>query len=176
MLNSVEEKLKEAFAELATKEAEKISVSALCEKADVSRASFYIHYKDLDDFVSKSREYIIDKLFEQFGIIFSLKKNDKYKVIFTEKDIALLKGFIGNHVYWDFAIDANSIIGPRFKKLMIERYGEAFYSENKEKFEFLLNGGIALLCLDLMFYNKETYIKNIYRIAEIANKILFEEQ
>ncbi len=174
MQSNVELKLRRTLAELADKEVEKISVSALCEKADVSRASFYIYYKDMDDLIAKTREYIINKLIDQLNIILDIRdgvRNDKNRVIFDDDDISLLKGFVGKHIYWNFAVDANRIITPRFKKKMIERWGEDYYNENEEKFEFVLNGGVATLCLDLMFFNKETYIKNMQRISDIANEI-----
>lgn len=174
MQNNVELKLRNTLAELAHKEVEKISVSALCEKAGVSRASFYLYYKDIDDLVVKTREYIIDKLCEQLSIILNTKDgfyDDNHLIVFTEDDIALLRGFIGKHVYWDFAIDANRIITPRFKNKMIERWGEAYYNENEEKFEFMLNGGVASLCLDLLNFDRNTYIKNMQRITDIANEL-----
>lgn len=174
MQNSVELKLRSTLAELAYKEVEKISVSALCEKAGISRASFYLYYDDIDDLIIKTREYIVNKLCEQLSIILdniNEDHDDKYRIVFTEDDIALLKGFIGKHVYWDFAVDANRIITPRFINKIIEHRGEDYYNENKDKFEFLLNGGVATLCLDLLNFNKETYIKNMHRIGDIAKDL-----
>ncbi len=174
MQNSVEERLRLAMAELAHKNVEKISVSSLCKKAEVSRASFYIYYKDLDDLIVKTREYIINKLCEQLNIILDIKNTvkEKQRLVLSNNDIELLKGFLGKHVYWEFAFDANRIIAPRYKKLIVERYGEAFYNEKKEIFEFLLNGGVASLCIDLVFNDKESYIKNMDRVAEIAKDLL----
>ena len=174
MQNSVELKLRKTVAKLAYKETEKISVSALCKKADISRASFYLYYKDIDDLTEKNREYIINKLDEQMNIIFDIQyasREGKCRIVFTDDDRALLKGFIGKNVYWDFAVAANRIITPRFNKKMIERYGENYYNENKEKFEFILNGSMASLCLDLLNYNEETLIKNMQRITKIADEI-----
>lgn len=178
MQNNVESKLKRTMAELADKNVEKISVSALCEKAGVSRASFYLYYKDIDDLIVKTREYIINKLDEQLNFILDIEDGvcpDKCHIVFTEEDLALLKAFTGKHVYWDFAVDANKIMTPRFKKKMIERWGENYYNENKEIFEFILTGGIATLYVDLLNYDKETYIKNMYRIGDIANELFSTE-
>ncbi len=176
MQNNIEAKLRRTMAELAYKNIEKISVSALCKKAGVSRASFYLYYKDIDDLVVKTREYIINKLCEQLSIIldFNNNKQEKERIVFSKDDIELLKGFLGKHVYWDFAIAANRIIGPRYKNLVTERFGEAFYNEKKEVLEFLLNGGVATLCLDLLNFDEETYIKNLQRVAEISNELLFD--
>ncbi len=174
---SVEEKLRRTMAKLADKNIEKISVSSLCEKADISRASFYIHYNDMDDLIDKTREYIINKLDEQLNILLDIKDGVYYGkdlMVFDAVDISLLKGFTGKHVYWDFAMNANSIIFPRYKNKMIERWGEKYYNENKEKFEFLLNGGVATLYFDLLNYDKENYSKNLQRIAEIAYEFFRE--
>lgn len=174
MQNKVELKLRKALAELAYKEVEKISVSALCEKAEISRASFYLYYKDIDDLIAKTREYIINKLDEQLNVILHIKdgiSTDIHRIVFTDDDIALLKGYTGKHVYWDFAVDTNRIITPRYNKKMIERWGEDYFNKNKAKFEFLLNGGVATLYFDLINYDRATYITNIIRITEIANEL-----
>ncbi len=174
MQNSVESKLRRAMAKLADKNVEKISVSALCEKADISRASFYLYYKDIDDLNAKTREYIINKLDEQLNIILDIKDGilpDNCHIVFTEEDLALLKAFTGKHVYWDFAVAANNIINPRFKKKMIERWGEDYYNEKKEILEFILNGGVATLYFDLLNFDKETYIKNMHRIIGVAKEL-----
>ncbi|MBQ9956848.1 MAG: TetR/AcrR family transcriptional regulator, partial [Ruminococcus sp.] len=154
-------------------EKEKISVSALCEKAGVSRASFYIYYADLEDLVNKTRNYIVNRLDEQLGVLLDVKDGKSFSessLILTRTDIALLKGFTGKHIYWEFAVEANRILWPRYEKKMIERWGEKFFNENKEKFEFFLNGGVATLYFDLLNYDKTTYMKNMRRITEMASE------
>ncbi|MBQ7117122.1 MAG: TetR/AcrR family transcriptional regulator [Clostridia bacterium] len=170
---SVEEKLRVTLAMLAENEKEKISVSALCEKAGVSRASFYIYYADLEDLVNKTRNYIVNRLDEQLGVLLDVKDGKSFSessLILTRTDIALLKGFTGKHIYWEFAVEANRILWPRYEKKMIERWGEKFFNENKEKFEFFLNGGVATLYFDLLNYDKTTYMKNMRRITEMASE------
>lgn len=175
MHNSVEVKVRKTVAELARKNVEKISVSALCEKAGISRASFYLYYNDIDDLIEKTLEYIVDKFGEQLGIILDVENRpyeDKYHIVFSEDDIALLGAFTGTHVYWKFALHANNVIVPRFRKRMIEFFGEETYRKKEMVFEFLINGGAATLYFDLLNYDKETYIKNMQRIAEITKDLL----
>lgn len=174
MINSVEYKLRKALAEEAEKNSEKTYVSTLCEKAKVSRASFYLYYTDLEDFINKTREYIIDKLYEQLLVIMNIHPTQKgrAKIVLDEVDLKLLKAYTAKNVYWDFAVTANKILTPKFKALMIERWGEEFFEEKKHIFEFLLNGGIASLYFDLTNYNKETYLKNMDRIGSITKELL----
>lgn len=175
MQNLVEEKLRVTLAKLADNGTKKISVAALCEKAGISRASFYIYYSDLDDLINKTREYIINKLYEQLKIIVDIKSeefSEETHMIFDDVDIALLKGFTGKNVYWEFAIEANNIIFPRYEKKMKERWGEEYYNNNKEKFEFLINGGIATFYFDLLNYDKAECVKNMKRTADIVRELL----
>ena len=171
MQSNIEMKLRQTVAELAEKNTEKISVSALCKKAGVSRASFYLYFENLEDLIIKTREYVINKLCEQLGIILDTADADSFginDIVFSEDDLILLKAFTGNTVYWNFAVDANRIIGKRFEKRMIEQWGEEYYNENKEIFEFVLNGGVATLYLDLVDFDKNLFIKNMRRITSIV--------
>ena len=172
MESKVEKSLYEALAEIAGKSEEKISVSSLCEKADVSRASFYIYYKDIDDFEKKCRTYISEKLFAQ---VLTITENaitpNQCRILLDESDIKLMRFFTGKHAYWGFAESANSVIAPRFKEKMIERWGEVFYEENKLLFEFILNGSIAMLYLDLLDFNKAKFVKSMNYITNIIREL-----
>lgn len=98
MQTGVEERIRLAMAKLTDKGIEKISVSALCEKAGISRASFYIYYKDMDDLIKKTRLYIINKLDEQLKLLLDVKdlsEFDERSVIFDKTDISLLPGIHG---------------------------------------------------------------------------------
>ncbi len=172
MENKVKTKLYEAYAKRVSKSDEKLSVSVLCEKADVSRASFYIHFKDIEDFEDKCRDYIIDKLFEQIFTFMKLRVNPyACDMIFSSSDINMLKYFTNRHTYWDFAEKANVIIGDKFKTLMISRWGEEYYENNKDVFEFALNGSVATLYFDLLNYDEETFKRNMGYIANIVREL-----
>ncbi len=170
----VEEKIRAATARLGAKGVEKISVSALCEKAGVSRASFYVYYKDIDDLIAKTRLYIIDKLDQQLCVLIDSGEataKGNVPLVLDETDLVLLKCFTGKHIFWEFAYEANKMIFPRYEKKMIERYGEKYYNENKKTFELLINGGIGILYFDLLSYDKQTYKKNFVRVAKIAQNL-----
>lgn len=175
MQTTVEEKMRITAAKLAEKEIDKISVSDFCKKADVSRASFYIHYKDMDDLIKKTRRYIIDKFGEQLDILFAemLGTNKRNTcVIFDEYDVSLLKGFSGKDIYWDFVSEASQVLFPKYEKKMIERWGEAYYNEKKGTFEYLFIGSAGILYADLLKNNMKNCGKSMNYIGKISREFL----
>lgn len=62
------EKMDEALLELLDKhEFEFITVKAICEKAHVSRSTFYLHYETLDDILRETTEYVMKKFISYFS-------------------------------------------------------------------------------------------------------------
>ena len=56
-------RMDEAFLELLEeKEFAYITVKEICEKAGVNRSTFYLHYETVNDLLTESARYIIDKL------------------------------------------------------------------------------------------------------------------
>lgn len=173
MENKVKNNLLRALSEIAQGSKDKLTVSELCAKAGVSRASFYLYYTDIDDFYNKTRLYIIEKLYEQVIAIMQAADagQDKQKILLTDVDINLLKAYTDINLYWDFVILANDIIWKHFDKLMTERWGEDFYYRNKAYFEFMLSGGIGTLYFDLIASDKSDYLKSISRIVKIKREL-----
>lgn len=69
-------KLKNAFLSLiATRKLSEINVKDLTQTAEVTRGTFYLHYKDKDTFIQVMMEGLIDEFFE--SAIFEMKQEDK---------------------------------------------------------------------------------------------------
>lgn len=83
--------LKESFINLLEKkDISKISIKELCEDADVNRATFYAHYNDLYDLLSKIEDemlYNINAHLEEFY----QKNNNMDDVLLAEKIFEYLK-------------------------------------------------------------------------------------
>ncbi len=61
-------KMDEAFLSLLEKkDFEYITVKEICQKADVNRSTFYLHYESIDDLVLECNEYIVRKFTQEFG-------------------------------------------------------------------------------------------------------------
>lgn len=55
------------FELLRDKPVGKITVTELCEKAQINRATFYKHYLDISDLMEKIEENLFDQIRESFG-------------------------------------------------------------------------------------------------------------
>ena len=61
-------RIRSAFYELLhEKNYDKITVTAICEKAEINRATFYKHYLDVEDLVDKLQEETINDLAEKLN-------------------------------------------------------------------------------------------------------------
>lgn len=62
--------LHESFYELLQQmPKERITVKALCERADLNRSTFYLHYETLDDLVCELEQAWIDEHFQNLGYV-----------------------------------------------------------------------------------------------------------
>ena len=48
---------------------ERITVKALCERADLNRSTFYLHYETLDDLICELEQAWIDEHFQNLGYV-----------------------------------------------------------------------------------------------------------
>lgn len=138
--NSIRTKnnIRKAFAELLkeNKVVEKITVKDLIERADISKSTFYLHYRDIYDIIEEMENEVLDVIEEALNkayldnstsfmpylnLIFELLKNneEQYRLIMTAKYPVLfmdkLKKMIYSKVIEDKALTALSK-NPDIKK------------------------------------------------------------
>ena len=96
--------IKNAFLELMDeKPVDKISVTELCERADVNRSSFYAHYVDYPAFLDELECEIARKQIDAFAALYSTPDypvtivEDILKLIRTNKEMKLIFMDYGKH-------------------------------------------------------------------------------
>ncbi len=57
------------FELLKTTPINRISVKELCEKADLNRSTFYLHYDTIDDFIREFEEEMVDSRLKTLGTV-----------------------------------------------------------------------------------------------------------
>ena len=84
--------LKESFIELLEKkDISQITIKEICEDADINRATFYAHYNDQYDLMSKIENEMLDNIKAHLGE-FNQKDENLNVVMLTEKIFEYLKG------------------------------------------------------------------------------------
>ncbi len=65
-----------------------IKVSELCECADLSRATFYLHFSDMENFLRCCNLYFAKKIFQQ-GLHWLENGKNEYETIFKHRNLLL---------------------------------------------------------------------------------------
>ncbi len=185
MNKNINRKLITAYGKLLEKENEKISVTALCEKARVARASFYIYYSDLEEFQKKLSDYIVDKFFKQSVVIITCNDAElrtvtkKENLLFDSCELKILAHMIKGTNYIDFVLLAESYL--------VDESCEAVYTSEmreryKEDIDFFSRGYLPILIDGLTDYEEARfrrdmkycrgYFKSLYEYmqADLAEK------
>ena len=118
--NSIRTKnnIRKAFAELLkeNKVVEKITVKDLIERADISKSTFYLHYRDIYDIIEEMENEVLDVIEEALNkayldnstsfipylnLIFELLKNneEQYRLIMTAKYPVLFMDKLKKMIY-----------------------------------------------------------------------------
>ena len=160
MHESTERKLRMAYGKLISRQAEKITVTDLCKKADVSRATFYIYYKDVDEYVEELRRYMILKLFERASELLRCNEQDflksmkKENIFFDEYEIKILESMISGSRYIYFTTFAN-MCGARDKEN--SPFSDSAWENYREEIDLFMRGYILILIMGLINYEEASF-------------------
>lgn len=175
MEKEIKRKLTEGFAKIIEK---KHTVTLLCEKAEVSRATFYLYYDDLDDFYEKTAQMITEKFFRQIVIFMfcsdaELINNTKREnLILNETEMKLLSFFADGSNYISFAVRGFENSVPVFDDFCREKFGENFFYENGFALHYCLNAVSVLLFLNLTDYNENKLLFEVSEARKIIKSLL----
>ncbi len=169
-----QEKLHKALLELFTTYTYKdISISDICDKADIKRPTFYNHYKDKEDFVEKA-------MYDQFLKVIdesSLKETSSFKDFFITliegylKDLEPYKSNIINLYKDNEPKQLTIILYKTLYKILYEKLTSLYpYVINKSLIETFLDSYCGMfMVLTSKFLTREDYsldilIKNLKEI------------
>ena len=111
---------------------EKITVSSLVERADLSRKTFYAHYKDVPDFIAQCTGDLLDELHAVLDAVkqtnldelfCALAQGEPYPgaeaiFVFMKENATIMQAILGSN--------GKAAFQQRFKELIIEHLSERF--------------------------------------------------
>ncbi len=164
-----------ALASLLTeKEVHQIKVKELCERADINKSTFYLHFLDIYDCKEKWQEEIFEEMIASAGdmniakIIADPADSVKSVVAFFNKDIVFYKKLLASPFAAEFCMNLKV------------KLGEAILRDNREGFDqvsasmitFIICGVIDACVLDLTYYKSEDITASLDMIQQgIANLV-----
>lgn len=160
MNESTERKLRVAYGKLVRKNSEKITVTDLCKKADVSRATFYIYYKDIDEYAEKLRMYIASRLFNQASELLLCSDYDfprlikRDKLIFDEYETEILKNMLSGANYLTFATVTDTFL-VRDKEA--SPFSDSAWERHRDEIDLFTRGYLIMLISGLINYDETSF-------------------
>ncbi len=144
--------IKDAFLSLMSKMAyDKINVTKICELSEISRATFYLHYSNIDEVLDETLDDALLFSEKSNGTILDIIDNDDN--LHTEDMLPACQRIANSNKYHDLFMDAqiadhiiykiskheyNSVV-PRLMK-----QGNLKEDEAEMIFRFILNGSFAV--------------------------------
>lgn len=164
MNETTERKLLVAYSKLIRRQAEKISVTELCKKAELSRATFYIYYKDIDEYAEKLGEHIVLRLFEQAAKLMRCSDYEfpsaikKENLIFDEYETKILENMLSGTNYLSFATLAN-VCYVRGK--LSSPFSDYAWEKHQEEIDIFTRGYLIILIFGLIDYEETSFRRDM---------------
>ena len=166
--------IKDTFIKLLSgKDIKKITVSEICNIADINRATFYRYYLDVYDLLDHIESDFIEELKEAYNI------NDMNEYSVSSFSKALLSVFLDNKELVKILFNTNNNI------YFLNEVLEVAYAKCKEKWEndmpsstdedieyasvYIFNGALGVV----NFWVKNNFDKDIDEVCEIIEKLSY---
>ncbi len=176
----IHRRLRKAYVILRQKkEDDEITVSDLVEEADISRAAFYLHYKNFAEFRLETERYIMALYIDQLLVFLDAGRENvrevcrKRNLILSESDIEIFKLFFENHLgFTEARVD---FVFKEAYTRALEKFGENFVKKHKAGFDLFLIGYIASMRVNMFDYHSEKVYRDMIRTFDIWD-VLFREE
>lgn len=159
-------RIRSAFYELLhEKSYDKITVTAICEKAEINRATFYKHYLDVEDLVDKLQEETINDLAEKLNSATDTTAKDfivdilKYLKLHMEDNNNA--GLFASPTASTFTAKISRLIYLRFSTLLMPRIPDNADMDKSIVFTYIAGGCAGIID----YWAKSGYKENEEAIA-----------
>lgn len=164
--------IKETFIDLLQeKDINKISVSELCQKCDINRATFYRYYIDIYDLLEKIEQELIDKLKQMLLTYknYSIKDlvKEYLKVVLENKE--LIRILFTNSKNLNFL---NEFIEYFYENCKLKLFDGLYYQNEEEKnldTIFVVNGTLGII----YYWVENDFSEDIDDLANEINRISY---
>lgn len=167
-------RLRKAYCRLMRKTgAEKITVSSLTEEADVSRATFYTYFQNIEEFKDYALRYILALFIKQIGIFLLAGRQGakeacrRRNLIFNDDDFELFRCLFENERGFGYG---ESVLSFAFKKYVDNigsYFDEKFLKKNHDRLDLFYIGYTAVMRVDFLDYHSDKVYRDVMRTIHI---------
>ncbi|MBQ7005938.1 MAG: TetR/AcrR family transcriptional regulator [Clostridia bacterium] len=165
-------RLRRAYCRLL-KGNEKINVSSLTEEAEISRATFYLYYKDIDEFLEKTADYIVNA-FTSTMIFFLnstrsevMEKCKRKNLTLTDDDFELFHCVYKNDRGFSFDKKRLAKAFEVFHTNTEKYFSQRFITKNKSRFELFYIGYVTVMRDDFFDYHSDRVARDVLRTMDV---------
>lgn len=167
-------RLRAAYSQLLQENGiDEITVTELTERADMSRATFYLHFNNIDEFRNECFKYISTTALRQCGLWFEAGRDGieeackKKNLIINQSDRELFKFYMSQEVYREYH---NIFVFFDMRTAMhafTDTWADAFIDENSGKLTVFFTGFVINILPNLLEYNSKKLRNEMEYIFEI---------
>ncbi len=165
-------RLRRAYCRLV-KDGKKVNVSTLTDEADISRATFYLYYKDIEEFIKSTETYIITEFLSQICTFLNGTRSEvkekcrKRNLAFTEDDFELFRCVLANDRGFSFEKGKLRTVFNIFFDNTTKYFSQRFIKKNKSRFELFYIGYVTVMRDDFFDYHSDRVARDVLRTMDV---------
>jgi len=165
-----------AFLELlSSKKLNEITVKELCEKADINRGTFYLHYQDVYDLKRQIESDLYEELAKLIFPITTMKELDSYQLFyelfaFTKKNEQLFTTLLGPNGDISFLTELKTLFKQYYLSPLLQQQSISYAKNIEYAYDFVSAGFAELVTRWLISDNPDS----IEEMARLTSKMVFD--
>lgn len=167
-------RLRKAYCRLLREKGEdKVNVSTITEEADISRATFYLYYQNIDEFKEDTLKYIISLYIKQIRIFLEAGKAEvkeackRKNLIFTDDDFDLFSCLFSGTRGFGFDQKIFELVFNDFSENISDFFDKRFVKKNKDRFNLFYIGYASVMRPNFIDYHSDKVYRDILRTIEL---------
>ncbi len=176
-------RLRRAYCRLIKEKGkEKINVSNLTNEADISRATFYLYYKDIEEFKDSILEYILNAFIKQIYILLIgsrsevLQKCKRKNLFFTDDDFELFHCLYANNKGFSFDPKEFEVAFDILYSNTTKHFSERFINKNESRFELFYIGYSSIMKNNFLDYHSDKVARDVLRTMDVWDDLFPEHK
>lgn len=168
--------LTEAFIELlSVKKLNEITVKELCDKADVNRGTFYLHYQDIYDLKRQIETDLYDELVNLIRPFSNVKELDSYQLfynlfLYTKKNEALFRSFLGPNGDISFLTNLKTLFKEYYLSALLQGRTLDITMNLQYAYDFISSGFTGLV----ISWLESKHPNSIEEMAKLTSRMVFD--